>query len=47
LGDNVLKVKVDPALGQQIKDEVWVVCPLEWITIFGPDGRRLEAALSA
>ena len=47
LGDRILQVKVDPVLGQQIEEEVWVECPLDWITLFGPDGRRLEASLSA
>jgi ABC-type sugar transport system ATPase subunit len=46
LGDKIIKVKVDPVLGRQIEDEVWVECPLEWITVFGADGRRLETGLS-
>lgn len=46
LGEQLLKVKVDPVLGQQVQDEVWVECPLEWITVFGPDGHRLDATLS-
>jgi hypothetical protein len=46
LGDKIIKVKVDPVLGRQIENEVWVECPLDWITLFGPDGRRLKAALS-
>ena len=46
LGDKIIKVKVDPILGQQIDNEVWLECPLEWITVFGPDGRRLKAELS-
>ncbi|UCD78934.1 MAG: TOBE domain-containing protein, partial [Desulfobacterales bacterium] len=46
LGDRILKVKVDPVLGRQIENEVWVECPLDWVTLFGPDGRRLEATLS-
>jgi len=46
LGDKIVKVKVDPVLGRQIENEVWVECPLDWITLFGPDGRRLEATLS-
>ena len=46
LGDKIIKVKVDPLLGRQIENEVWVECPLDWITLFGPDGRRLNATLS-
>jgi ABC-type sugar transport system ATPase subunit len=46
LGDRIIKVKVDPQLGRQIEDEVWLECPLDWITLFGPDGRRLMATLS-
>jgi len=46
LGDKIIKVKVDPVLGRQIENEVWVECPLDWITLFGPDGRRLKAELS-
>ncbi|MBW2057194.1 MAG: ABC transporter ATP-binding protein [Deltaproteobacteria bacterium] len=45
-GERLLKVKVDPVLGRQVQDEVWVECPLEWVTVFGPDGHRLGAALS-
>jgi ABC-type sugar transport system ATPase subunit len=46
LGDMIIKVKVDPVMGRQIENEVWVECPLDWITLFGPDGRRLKATLS-
>jgi hypothetical protein len=46
LGDKIIKVKVDPVLGRQIENEVWVECPLNWITLFGPNGRRLKAELS-
>lgn len=46
VGERLLKVKVDPVLGQKIQDEVWFECPFEWITVFGPDGHRLEATLS-
>jgi ABC-type sugar transport system ATPase subunit len=46
LGDKIIKVKVDPVLGRQIENEVWVECPLDWITLFGSDGRRLKAELS-
>ena len=46
LGDKIIKVKVDPVLGRQIENEVWVEIPLEWITLFGPNGRRLEATLA-
>ena len=46
VGDQRLKVKVDPVLGQQVHREAWVECPFEWVTVFGPDGYRLEATLS-
>jgi ABC-type sugar transport system ATPase subunit len=46
LADKIIKVKVDPELGGQIENEVWLECPLDWITLFGPDGRRLKANLS-
>ena len=46
LGEHIIKVKVDPVLGRQVETDVWVECPLDWITLFGPDGRRLEATLS-
>ena len=46
LGDRIIKAKVDPVLGRQIENDVWVECPLEWITLFGPDGHRLKASLS-
>ena len=46
LRDKIIKVKVGPQLGRQIQNEVWVECPLEWITLFGPDGHRLKASLS-
>jgi ABC-type sugar transport system ATPase subunit len=46
LADKIIKVKVDPVLGRQIENEVWLECPMDWITLFGPDGRRLKATLS-
>jgi ABC-type sugar transport system ATPase subunit len=46
LGDTLIKIKVDPVLGRQIENDVWVECPLDWITLFGPDGRRLKASLT-
>lgn len=46
VGERTLKAKVDPATGHQVQDEAWVECPLEWIMLFGPDGRRLDATLS-
>jgi ABC-type sugar transport system ATPase subunit len=46
LGGKIIKVKVDPVLGRQIENKVWVECPLDWITLFGPDGRCLKATLS-
>ena len=46
LDDKIIKIKVKPTLGRQIKNEVWIECPLEWITLFGPDGHRLNATLT-
>ncbi|UCF91420.1 MAG: ABC transporter ATP-binding protein [Desulfobacterales bacterium] len=46
LDERILKVKVSPGRGRQLQDEVWVECPLEWITVFGSDGRRIEAQLA-
>ncbi|MBD3306630.1 ATP-binding cassette domain-containing protein [candidate division KSB3 bacterium] len=46
LGDRRLKAKVDADRGRHIRDEVWVKCPFEWVTVFGADGNRLEATLS-
>ena len=46
LGERLLKAKVDPVLGHQLQDDVWVECPIEWIALFGADGHRLEATLS-
>jgi len=46
LDGKIIKVKVDPVLGRQIENDIWLECPLEWITVFGPDGRRLKASLS-
>jgi hypothetical protein len=46
LGDKIIKIKVDPVLGRQIENEVWLECPMDWITLFGSDGRRLKAKLS-
>jgi ABC-type sugar transport system ATPase subunit len=46
VAERLLRVKVDSGLGYQIQDEVWITCPFEWITVFGPHGHRLEATLS-
>jgi ABC-type sugar transport system ATPase subunit len=46
VGDELLKVKVDPELGGQIGPEVWLECPLEWTTVFEPNGQRIEATIS-
>ena len=46
LGGKIIKIKADPVLGRQLENEVWVEVPLDWITLFGPDGRRLKATLS-
>lgn len=46
IGDKVLKAKVTPEIGQQVRSEVWVEFPLDCITLFGTDGHRLNAALT-
>jgi ABC-type sugar transport system ATPase subunit len=46
VGEKLIKVKVTPEIGQQVGEETWIECPFEWITVFGPDGRRIEATLS-
>ncbi|MBZ0278520.1 MAG: ABC transporter ATP-binding protein, partial [Anaerolineae bacterium] len=40
IGEKRLKAKVPPAVAAQLQDEVWVECPLEYMTLFGPDGVR-------
>jgi hypothetical protein len=47
LGESIIKVKVAPEIGQQVEEEGWVECPFEWITVFGSDGHRRDATLSA
>lgn len=46
IGDQYLKAKVGSDLGRQIQDDVWIECPLEWVAVFGSNGRRVEATLS-
>lgn len=46
IGDRLLRAKVEPDIGRQLQGDVWVECPIEWITLFRSDGHRLEATLS-
>lgn len=43
----VLKAKVNREVGHDLTDGVWVECPLEWVTVFGSGGRRIDAKLTA
>ena len=40
VGELTLKAKTDRECAQRIHDEVWVECPLEWVTVFDADGDR-------
>jgi ABC-type sugar transport system ATPase subunit len=42
-----IKAKVEPAVGQRAQGEVWVECPLDWVTVFNTNGRRIEGQLAA
>jgi len=46
VGERLIKAKVDPVLGHRVRNGVWVECPLERITVFGPNGHRLDARLT-
>lgn len=46
VGNRRLKAKVPADIGQQISTTAWVCCPLNQITVFGPDGHRLDTTLS-
>jgi ABC-type sugar transport system ATPase subunit len=41
-----LKAKVDPSVGQRAQGDVWVECPLDWVTVFDANGHRIEGKLS-
>lgn len=47
IGEKLLKAKVAPQVGQQTRNEVWVECPLDDMIVFGSEGHRLDAVLSA
>jgi ABC-type sugar transport system ATPase subunit len=47
IGEQRLKAKIEPALGQGIGEQAWVDLPLDRVSLFTPDGPRLEAKLSA
>jgi len=46
VGELTLKAKTDRECAQRIYDQVWVQCPLEWVTVFDANGHRLEARLA-
>ena len=46
VGELTLKAKTDRDCGQRVKDEAWVECPLDWVTVFDANGHRLDARLS-
>ncbi|MCL4554467.1 MAG: ABC transporter ATP-binding protein [Actinobacteria bacterium] len=46
VGARILKAKVAPALGSQVRDDAWIECPPDRIALFGTDGRRLDATLT-
>ncbi len=47
IGDQKLKAKIEPGLGQVVGDDVWVELPLGQVSLFTPNGPRLAATLSA
>lgn len=49
MDDRGFKAKVEPSLGDALAvgDEVWVELPLERITLFDPDGHRVDASMTA
>lgn len=47
VGEQIIKAKVRPEMGQQIANSVWMECPLDAITVFGTDGHQLPVTLSA
>jgi len=47
VGDRTLKAKVDPQVGRQVREQAWIECPYEYISVFGPDGRWLETTLAS
>ncbi len=47
LGEQTFKAKVEPGLGEALPvgKEVWVELPLDRVTLFDPDGHRIDATL--
>jgi ABC-type sugar transport system ATPase subunit len=45
-GGQEFKAKVPSAVGQAMSGPVWIELPRDRLVIFGPDGHRLDAALS-
>ena len=46
IDDLIIKAKVNPSLGQQIQEKIWVECPLEWVSLFKEDGSRLKSGFT-
>ncbi len=46
VGGQRLKAKVDDATGRRAQEEVWVECPLEWVTVFDSNGQRIDGKLT-
>lgn len=46
VGDAHLKAKVPGPLGKQVREQVWIECPLDKVMLFGRDGRRLDVTLA-
>lgn len=46
IGEQVIKAKVPPETGVHVSEDVWVMCPLDAITLFGEDGTKIETELT-
>jgi ABC-type sugar transport system ATPase subunit len=46
VGGQRLKAKVDSATGRRVRGDVWVECPLDWVTVFDANGQRIEGKLA-
>ncbi len=45
VADRPFKVKVPPELGGRIGAQAWLECPLQWVRVFGVDGRLQDVEL--
>jgi len=45
--DHILKAKVPAEIGQAANGDVWVECPLEYVTLFGANGTKIATELVA